>query len=156
MNRYPTSASDRGFFSTGRVITWCVLLIIAGAAFPQLKSGPASKLANRLTGAVSAARRGDSMQSVRNTGRVVTTRTRMRGIVPELTYWTSKYGVPESRQLSDVVGRSTATDAWGRPIKYQPPTKTVPGWLHSSGPDARDIRDDIYVPVTWETLTRGK
>ncbi len=68
----------------------------------------------------------------------------------------SKYGVPESRQLSDVVGRSTATDAWGRPIKYQPPTKTVPGWLHSSGPDARDIRDDIYVPVTWETLTRGK
>lgn len=147
-----TTSADRGIFSTGRIVTWCVLLILAGAVVPALRTGPGAEVGARVTGAAEAVRRGESLTSVRDTAKTVSTRSRLRGIVAELTLWTAKHGVPRSEQLTEVVGKATATDAWGNRIQYVAPTASAAGWLRSYGPDGRPSDDDIYLPVTRKQL----
>lgn len=153
MNSEPTTRPDRGLFATGRITTWCVLLILAGSALPLLRTGPGAEVKDRVIDAVTAVREGRSLSSVSDTTKTVTTRARMRGIVAELTLWTSKFGLPRGDQLTEVVGKSTATDAWGRPILFSAPTSDVSGWLRSNGPDGKQSEDDIYHPISRQQLT---
>lgn len=153
MNTEPTTRPDRGLFATGRIVTWCLILVLAGAAVPLLRTGPGAVLWEKAAGAVHAVRTGESLPSVSDTTKTVTTRARMRGIVAELSLWTGKYGMPSGDELIEVVGPSNATDAWGRGIVFMPPTPRSSGWLRSNGPDGKQNEDDIYLPITYEQLT---
>lgn len=150
-----TGRNSGGFFNTGRLITWGAILVLAGAAVPSMKDGTLNRWTRGASGVATSAGKNRPVVAVRNATRVVSTRTRMLGIIAELKLWTAKYGVPRSDQLTDVIGRDTATDAWGRRIRYEPPTPTSEGWLRSRGPDSHNPDDDIYVPVSWEDIHRG-
>ena len=153
---YTRTSHKEGFFSTGRMVGWGVFLIVAGIAAPVLRSGSASAWMTREARAAdteaSKTPVASAFAAVENRAKTFTTRSRMRGIRAELKMWAGRHGTTPTGPLSDVVGKRTATDAWGRTVQYMAPTDTSKGWLRSKGPDVKSDKDDVWLPLAMTDL----
>jgi hypothetical protein len=139
-----------GSFSTGRLVALAVLLVAGGLAAPRIRdiwallpggTGKGVSVSGRLT-------------MVENAARTITTRERMKGVKEALKLWSAQHGAPDENSLVGVVGKETATDGWGRRIRYAPPNEGYQGCLRSFGPDGVRSKDDIVVIVTWKDVDR--
>jgi hypothetical protein len=151
-----TPARKDGFLSTGRLMTWGALLVIAGIAAPSLRSGNAEHwMSGAFRSADSRAEQtpvGSGLTSVQNRVRTFTTRSRMRGLRAELKLWVERHGTVPTGSLPELVGTRSATDSWDRPMSYLAPTASTHGWLRSQGPNPKSSKDDIWLPLSLTDL----
>nr|AIA15266.1 Unknown Function [uncultured bacterium] len=156
MSHTRTNAHKEGFFSTGRMFGWGIFLVFAGMAAPVMRSGTASAwMTDTFRSADARAVHTPAASviiGVENRAKAFTTRSRMRGVRAELKLWTGRHGAPPTGSLTDVVGKRTATDAWGRRVQYLAPTDSSKGWLRSLGADAKSDKDDIWLPLALSDL----
>lgn len=156
MVHWGTSSHRQEFLSTGRLVTWGALLVVAGIAAPVLRTGQATSSISRAARAEGARAEktplGAGVAGVENRVKTFTTESRMRGIRAELKMWVQRNGTTPTGPLPRLVGERTAQDAWGRNIQYLAPTASSRGWLRSKGPDPKTDKDDIWLPLALNDL----
>ncbi|HEY3266148.1 MAG TPA: hypothetical protein VGM37_04425 [Armatimonadota bacterium] len=141
-----------GLFGTGRVVTLAVLLLVGGIALTPMNDGTMARWWSGLSGAVDRAPGANRLVGMEQSAKVVATKSRLRGIRQELKLWAHRHGPPDADDLTQAVGRDTATDAWGHRIRLQPPTSDREGWLVSYGPDGAPSKDDVFISVSWQDV----
>lgn len=156
MTLWGASPARQDALNAGRLVTWGVVLVVAGIAAPALRSGKMTKgVSHAVHSADTEAQKtpmAAGLASVETRIKVFTTRSRMRAMRAELKLWTQRHGTPPTGSLSDLVGKNTAKDAWGHTVQYLAPTDSARGWLRSSGPNPNTDKDDVWLPLALSDL----